>query len=152
MAHKIENRVAELSVTVGVGPLVLTPASGYVRFSESMAIGDTCWYSVDAIDPATGDTSAFEYGEATYTAANTLTRSKVKKSTSGAGVAHPFGAGRKRVAMTILAPDAETALQWRTILGLEIVVDPALPDFAASFAAVNASALNMRTKTAQLAS
>lgn len=131
--------------------MVLTPASGYIRFADVLSIGDTCWYSIDAIDPATGDTVAFEYGTATYSALNTLTRTAVKKSTSGAGVAHPFGSGRKRVAMTILAPDADTALQWRTILGLEpivVPVDPTLPDYSASATAVSASTQNMRTKSA----
>lgn len=102
----------------GIGPLVLSAAKGSKRFNSAMSIGDTCWYSVDWFSPVTGEALAFECGTATYTALDTLTRTGVQESTSGVGVLHAFPTGKKRVSMTILAPDAETGPQWREALGI----------------------------------
>jgi hypothetical protein len=92
MAYKGEEpRVAESSTSVGAGDFVLAGAiTERVRFSAVCAVGDTFDYVIKAAD------GTWEEGFGTYSAANTLTRTTVKRS-SNANAAVIFAAGNKTV-------------------------------------------------------
>jgi hypothetical protein len=92
MAFKGEEpRVAESSTSVGAGDFVLAGAiTERVRFSAVCAVGDTFDYVIKAAD------GTWEEGLGTYSAANTLTRTAVKRSTNG-NAAVVFAAGNKTV-------------------------------------------------------
>ena len=114
------NRVSGTTTSTGVGDLVLAAVTGFAPFSTSFAIGDAVWYAAEAINPATGAlTGEWEYGIATYSAANTLTRTTPFKSSAGVGAKVNFSAGTKRVTSTILAPDVNTLPTWRTVFGID---------------------------------
>jgi len=102
VALVIENRVLENTSSTGTGALTLEEVVGYRRFASAMAIGDTCHYAIESIDQYGRPTNEWEYGVGTYSAGNTLTRSAVAGS-SNAGAPVNFGAGEKRVVMTMLA-------------------------------------------------
>lgn len=98
-----KDRVAETTATTGTGPLALNGAiTGYRAFDDVMAIGDTCYYAVEAVDAFGVPTGAWETGLATKSAASTLTRTVVHAS-SNAGAAVAFAAGTKRVMLTMTA-------------------------------------------------
>jgi hypothetical protein len=92
MAYKGEEpRVAESSTSVGAGDFVLAGAITERRqFSAVCAVGDTFDYVIKAAD------GTWEEGFGTYSAANTLTRTAVKRS-SNANAAVVFAAGNKTV-------------------------------------------------------
>jgi hypothetical protein len=98
MPFIIDDRVRETATTTGTGPIALggAPNTSYQPFSAVMSIGDTCWYAI--VLPGT----SWETGIGTYTAANTLTRTTVLRSSS-AGAAVSFGAGSKDVFMALPA-------------------------------------------------
>src|ERR1700731_804572 len=94
MAFVLRDRVRESSTTTGTGAIALAGAAGgYQPFSAVMSIGDTTYYAI--VMPG----SAWETGIATYSAANTLTRTTVLES-SNAGAAVSFPAGSKDVFLT----------------------------------------------------
>lgn len=115
-----EDRVCETSTTTGTVPFVLAAAvTGFRRFSAVMAVNDTCYYAVEAVDTQGSPTGEWETGQGTYSAADTLTRTTVHES-SNAGAAVNFAAGTKRVmlAMTSAALDqlvgkSPGKLHWR---------------------------------------
>jgi hypothetical protein len=92
MAYKGEEpRVAESSTSVGAGDFALAGAiTERLRFSAVCAVGDTFDYVIKAAD------GTWEEGFGTYSAANTLTRTAVKRS-SNANAAVVFAAGNKTV-------------------------------------------------------
>ena len=99
MAFITADRVLDSSTSTGTGAFVVsgTPAAGYQTFSAVMSVGDTCYYSIQG-----QTTSEWEVGLATYSSANTLTRTTVYSS-SNAGSAVVFSAGTKNVFMTMAA-------------------------------------------------
>jgi len=99
MAFITADRVLDSSTSTGTGTFVVsgTPAAGYQTFSSVMSIGDTCYYSIQG-----QTTSEWEVGLATYSSANTLTRTTVYSS-SNAGAAVTFSAGTKNVFLTMAA-------------------------------------------------
>lgn len=119
MAHIVEDRVAELSTSVGIGNMALSGAVlGYRRISAVCGIGDTIPYYIEAVDANGVPTGEYEYGKGTYSALNTLTRTLVRGS-SNAGVAVVFAAGNKIVGLGIPAPASATAkAEWLSSLGL----------------------------------
>lgn len=97
MSHITEPRVAESSVTTGVGAFTLAGAlTAHVAFSGVCAVGDTVWYDIEAIGADGLPSGAWEEGLGTYSAANTLTRTTVYRSTN-ANAAVNFAAGTKYV-------------------------------------------------------
>lgn len=103
MAHVHEDRVLESSTSTGTGAFTLAGAvSGFLAWSSAMAIGDTGYYSIEAVDANGNPTGAYEQGIGTYSAANTLTRTTVLKS-SNANALVSFAAGTKHVYMPLLA-------------------------------------------------
>jgi hypothetical protein len=86
-------RVAETSATTGTGAMSLSAAvTGHIRFNAipSIATSDTLPYLILAED------NTWEAGIGTYSAANTLTRTTVQRS-SNSNAAVSFAAGNKIV-------------------------------------------------------
>ncbi len=105
MAFVVADRVKETSTSTGTTPVALAGAmTGYIAFSAipGIAIGDTLYYSIQAIDAAGFPAAEWECGLGTYSAANTLTRTTVTAS-SNAGAAVAFSAGTKQVYLTMPA-------------------------------------------------
>ena len=110
MAHVTDDRVAETTTTTGTGALTLAGAlAGFKAFSAAVdqftgtaiaSPSDTCFYALEAVDAnglATGD---YEVGLGTYSAANTLTRTTIIRSSNTNAVVS-LSAGTKRVFLTL---------------------------------------------------
>jgi microcystin-dependent protein len=103
MPHIVEDRILESTTTTGTGDITLAAAiTGFRRVSALCAVGDTLPYFIEAIDATGLPTGDYEYGIGTYSAANTLTRTKVEGS-SNAGALVNFTTGSKNVGMPALA-------------------------------------------------
>lgn len=107
MAHITEDRVLETSTTTGTGALTLAGAvTGFRAFGSVMTSpSDTCWYSLWAVDASGNATGGYEEGLGTYSAANTLTRTTILRS-SNANAVVTLAAGTKYVAIAALAQKA----------------------------------------------
>lgn len=102
MPHITEARVLESSTSTGTGNFTLSGAlTGFRTFASVCATNDTCIYYIEAVDGSGNATGAFEVGLGTYSAANTLTRTTVLRS-SNANAAVNFAAGDKRVGITMI--------------------------------------------------
>ncbi|QNK70247.1 hypothetical protein [Variovorax sp. PAMC26660] len=119
MANIFENRILETSVSTGVGSMALDGAvASYRRFAAALAIGSTCHYLIQSVDPLGRPSGQYEYGRATYSAINTLTRTTVIGS-SNADALVDFAAGFKQVSLTVLAPNNDQLQQdWRNALAI----------------------------------
>lgn len=105
MAHISEPRVLETTTTTGTGDLTLAGAvTGHRTFASVCATSDTCLYYIEAVDANGVPSGDWECGLGTYSASNTLTRTTPVRS-SNANAAVNFGAGTKRVAITLLGND-----------------------------------------------
>lgn len=103
MALIIEDRVCETSTSTGTGAFTLAGAvTGFKAFSAVCSTSDTCYYLIEAVDTNGVPTGDWETGLGTYSAANTLTRTTVSKS-SNANAAVTFAAGTKRVAISSIS-------------------------------------------------
>ena len=118
MAHIFEDRVLELTTTVGTGDIALLGAvTAYRAFSAVCSLADTVPYMIEAIDANGKPTGDYEYGLGTYSASNTLTRTTVRGS-SNAGSAVSFAVGTKMISLAICAPASAAAkAEWRAIVG-----------------------------------
>lgn len=95
----IADRIKETSTTVGAGAFALGGAStGFVAFSAVCAVGDTCYYCIQAVDAANLPTGDWEVGMGTYSSANTLTRTTVLAS-SNENATVTFSTGGKHVSL-----------------------------------------------------
>jgi len=93
---KFVDMVRVMTSTQGTGPLVCGSAvSGYASFAESVAAGDSFYYSVQGID-RTGER---EVGRGTYLANGTISRQPLN------GTLTNFTAGQKTIALV-------TAAEW----------------------------------------
>jgi hypothetical protein len=99
MAFVTADRVLDTSTSTGTGAFVVsgTAPSGYRTFSAVLSTNDTCYYSIGH-----QTLSEWETGTATYSSANTLTRTTIASS-SNANAAVNFSAGTKDVSITFLA-------------------------------------------------
>ena len=78
MSYITADRVKETTIIVGTGTVsLLGTSTGFRTFASQMTVGDTCSY---IISNASG--SEWESGIATYSSANTLTRTSVKSSSN----------------------------------------------------------------------
>lgn len=103
----VKDRVMEASTTTGTGALTLAGAyTGFRSFSSVCSINDTVWYLIEAIDGSGNPTGEWEAGYGTYSGASTLTRTLVTGS-SNADNAVNFGAGTKRVSVSLVADQAK---------------------------------------------
>lgn len=105
MAIVYRDRVLETSTTTGTGALTLAGAvAGFRAFSSVMqsasSPADECYYSAFGVDSNGTPTGEFECGLGTYSAASTLTRTRVDDS-SNSGAAVSFSAGTKYVALSL---------------------------------------------------
>lgn len=106
MAHIIEDRIAETATTTGTGDFTVAGAIiGFLAFSAVMAVSDTCYYMIEAVDGSGIPTGEWETGLGTYSAANTITRTVVDRS-SNANAAVAFSAGTKRVVLAVTRRNA----------------------------------------------
>lgn len=146
MSHITEPRVAESSVTTGVGAFTLAGAlTAHVAFSGVCAVGDTVWYDIEAIGADGLPSGAWEEGLGTYSAANTLTRTTVYRSTN-ANAAVNFAAGAKYVR---LIADARQIAKLQNLSGVN-TGDQDLSGYAttASLSAHTSSTANPHSVTA----
>lgn len=99
MAFVTADRVLDTSTSTGTGAIVVSGSApnGYRTFSAVMSTSDTCYYSIQH-----ETLNEWETGTATYSSANTLTRTTVSSS-SNAGSAVNFSAGTKNVSLTFLS-------------------------------------------------
>ena len=99
MAFVTADRVLDTSTSTGTGAIVVSgsPPNGYRTFSAVLTTSDTCYYSIEH-----QSLNEWETGTATYSSANTLTRTTVSSS-SNAGSAVNFSAGTKNVSLTFLS-------------------------------------------------
>lgn len=104
MAHITDDRVLESTVTTGTGALALAGAlTGFKAFGSVMTSpSDTCYYALWAVDASGNPTGDFEEGLGTYSAANTLTRTTILRS-SNANAVVTLAAGTKHVALCAVA-------------------------------------------------
>jgi hypothetical protein len=107
MSYIVADRVKESSTIVGTGTISLLGAAvGFRTFASQMSVGDTCSY---VIANTTG--SEWEVGIATYSSANTLTRTTVQSSTNANAVVN-FSAGMKDV---FISPTAQSVIDYNPI-------------------------------------
>lgn len=103
MAFVAYDLVKETSTSSGTGNITVAGAmTGHVSFAAKCSVGDTffgCMRAVDAIGIPTGE---WEIGFWTYSAANTLTRTSLLSSSTGAAVSFSVGT-TKHVYMTMPA-------------------------------------------------
>jgi hypothetical protein len=109
MAYIVADRIKEKTTVTGTGPATLLgAASGYRSFASQLSIGDTCAYVI-----VNSNGSEWETGIATYSAANTLTRTTIHASTN-ANAAVVFSAGPKDVFM---GPTADSLIGYNPVTG-----------------------------------
>jgi hypothetical protein len=98
MAWIYADRVLDTSVTAGTGSVAVSGTSplGWRTFSTVCAVSDQFYYTI--VDPITG---AWETGEGTYSAANTVARTTVRASTN-AGALVSFAANAKSVFLDVI--------------------------------------------------
>lgn len=102
MAFRFDDRVAAVSASIGVGDFALGAAAAGARDFTLLAVGDQFGYTIE-----NQDVSAWETGIGTYSAANTLTRTRVLAS-SNAGAKVNFAAGDKTVRLTLTSEQLGT--------------------------------------------
>jgi hypothetical protein len=117
MAWIYADRVLDTSVTAGTGALTLsgTAPLGWRTFSTVCATNDTFYYTV--FDPSTG---AWETGEGTYSALNTVARTTVRASTN-ANALVSFAANAKNVFIDIIGYYFGTVLNTPVLTGGSVV-------------------------------
>jgi hypothetical protein len=106
VAFVIADRVKETSTTTGTGALTLAgAATGFRAMSAVLSVGDTVFYTIEAVDAGGLPTGDWEVGLGTYSGSNTLTRTTVLSS-SNANAAVSLAAGTKNVFITVPATHA----------------------------------------------
>lgn len=100
MAHKVFDRVKQISTTTGTGAYSFGAAvDGFRAFSAVFATGDTTFYVAFGA-PGSGIT-AWEAGFGTFNVSGQLERTSVLASSTGSAI--DWGAGTKHVAVTDVA-------------------------------------------------
>jgi hypothetical protein len=103
MALIVADNVMETTTTTGTGALSLAGAiTGFRAFDDVCANGDTCYYSLYAVDANGNRSGDWEVGLGTFTDTDTLTRTTVHAS-SNAGAAVSFEAGTKYIQLDATA-------------------------------------------------
>lgn len=99
MSTVLKDFVIESSTTTGTGDITVTGAVWGLRaFSSVCSVGDKMRVVIKAVDSAGLPTGQFEICDATYSAANTITRDTVLDSSNGGALVN-FSAGTKHVYM-----------------------------------------------------
>jgi len=134
MALVLQDRVREISTTLGSGTLTLSGAypGGYRTFASCVPNGSTTYYCIH--NTTNGVLTEWEVGLGTYSS-NTLTRDTVLSS-SASGAKVSFSAGDKEVFITYPAEkaiyeeaDGQTLINGGpiTVVGSNVTSLPALP-------------------------
>jgi hypothetical protein len=107
MTFVFKDRVRDIATTTGTGVFTVSGTAPvlYRTFSSVCSVSDTLPYFI-----AHRTADEWEVGQATYSAANQLTRTTVLSS-SNAGAAVSFSAGTKDVVLSLIA-DPTTMQQW----------------------------------------
>jgi beta-glucanase (GH16 family)/lysophospholipase L1-like esterase len=93
----IEDRVKETTTSTGTGSVTLGGSlTGFRRFADVCAVGDTVYAAIVAVDASGAPTGDWEIGLYTYISANTLSRTTVHTSSNNDGIVN-FGSGIKLV-------------------------------------------------------
>jgi hypothetical protein len=99
MSLIIVPRVKETTSSTGIGDLALVGAvAQFSSFGSRMAVGDTCFYTIEGVSPE------WECGLGTYSASNTLTRTTVTHSSNSDALVS-LSAGVKSVWIDVNATD-----------------------------------------------
>lgn len=148
MDNIFESNVLEISVSEGVGPLVLAQVPGFARFGDVLSVGKPCHYMIKAVDNVGRPTGAYEYGVGIYSATNQMTRTTVLGS-SAANTRLNLAAGSKLVSFTALAPTTDALrFDWQSAIGLDIagaVQYFAMPNLPAGWLKCNGAAVSRTT-------
>ena len=97
MARIYDPLVRQASTTTGTGAYTVAgTVTGHVQFSARCAVSDVFRYMAREVDGSGNPTGAYEYGTGTYSAANTITRTAVLKS-SNADAAVSWTAGTRHI-------------------------------------------------------
>lgn len=106
MGNIVADRVKESTTTTGTGTLTLAgAATGFQRFQDVMATGDTCYYCISS-----SSGSEWEVGIGSLASSTTLSRDTILAS-SNSGSAVSLSAGTKDVFLTVPALQAQTVGQ-----------------------------------------
>lgn len=106
MPHVRGDRVMETSTSTGTGTFTVAGAvTGYSTLASRLSSGDTFDYTIFAVDGSGAPSGAWETGVGTYIGSNQFTRA-VEQSSNGDALVS-FGAGSKRVAMTLTAAEIQ---------------------------------------------
>lgn len=106
MAHIFDDNVLETAAAPGTAAFALSAVTGFRRFAQAqhhlagtaIAVNDTVFYSARAVDASDTPTGDYEVGIGTYSAANTLTRTSIYRSSNANGVVN-FTAARVLVSL-----------------------------------------------------
>jgi hypothetical protein len=101
MSRGFWDSVVETSTSTGTGDFVLAGAvTGYQQFSACLSVNDRAYVLIEAIDGNGDRTGDWEVSDATYSAANTITRTRIIDGTNFPSAVN-FGAGTKRVSLIL---------------------------------------------------
>ncbi len=102
MSRIYDDRVMETTAVTGTGDATLLGAvTGFQRFADALSVADTFDYAIYAVDGAGVPTGEWETGYGTYSGADTLTRTSVRRSSDGY-TAVSFSAGTKYVLLSLI--------------------------------------------------
>lgn len=159
MPYFADDRVLETSATTGTGSLTTVAAvTGFIRFSAAkqrdgtaIATSDTFPYAIWGVDATTKvPTGEWEVGDGTYSAANTIARTTVLRS-SNAGALVNFTGGSLYVSMGLsalrnVALNNELAVELPRVTVASVAV--AVTDSIKVFARRNGGGVTLRRKGA----
>lgn len=105
MAFVSADRVKETTTTTGAGDITLAGAmTGMRAFSSVMADGDTCYYTIQAVDGTGAVTGDWEVGMGTFHTGGTMSRTQIRSSSTGSILA--LASGTKQVWLDMPAKGA----------------------------------------------
>ena len=113
----VKDRALSVSTTTGTGDYTLSGSvTGYQTIAAALTAGKTFYGTVVAVDGSGVPTGAWETGLYTYSATNTVKRTRIDSS-SNSGAAVSWGAGNKQISISltarqfvdVLEPTKETA-------------------------------------------
>lgn len=115
--HVTDDRILESANAPALGSFSLSAVTGYRRWQEArrsngdlIKIGDTAPYFAEAVDGSGVPAGAWESGIGTYTAANTIERTMVLRS-SNSNAKVNFASGTVRVALGPITHDLRRTVQ-----------------------------------------
>lgn len=124
MAQVIEDRVKSITTTTGTGSIVIAGSIlGFRPLSDVCDVGDTFYGSIVAVNEDDAATGEWEVGYYTYSAENTVERTRVDSSSNNNQLVN-FSAGRKNVCIEVTAAQVKRIYTNTT----DTAVRPTVPD------------------------